>query len=176
MLNEEDRARGLLLNLTGDGKGKSSSAFGIALRALGWEWRVAVLQFIKSERPTGERNFFLHHFPGVLFESRGLGLTKLPGDHAAAARAAWERAKELLSGFDGELLILDELNVAVHLGFIDATCAAAALAGRRAGLNVIVTGRNAAPEVVAVSDLVSEVRAVKHPFRHGDPARKGLDF
>ena len=83
---------------------------------------------------------------------------------------------ELLRDFDGELLILDELNVAVHLGFIDAACAAAALAGRRAGLNVIVTGRNAAPEVIAVSDLVSEVRVVKHPFQHGDPARKGLDF
>lgn len=176
MLNEEDRSKGLLLNLTGDGKGKSSGAFGIALRALGWEWRVAVLQFIKSERPTGERNFFLRHFPEVLFESRGLGLTKLPGDHAAAARAGWERAKELLAGFGGELLILDELNVAIDRGFIDAAEAAAALAGRRAGLNVIVTGRNAAPEVIAVSDLVSEVREVKHPFRRGDPARKGLDF
>ena len=81
-----------------------------------------------------------------------------------------------MTGFDGELLILDELNVAIHLGFIDAAEAAVALAGRRAGLNVIVTGRDASPEVVAVSDLVSEVRVVKHPFQHGDPARKGLDF
>lgn len=176
MLNETDRSKGLLLTLTGDGKGKSSSAFGIALRALGWEWRVAILQFIKSERPTGERNFFLRHFPEVRFESTGLGLTKNPGDHAAAARNGWKKAQDLLQTFDGELLVLDELNVAIHHGFIDAAEAAGALAGRRAGLNVIVTGRNAAPEVTAVSDLVSEIRMVKHPFLHGDPARKGLDY
>lgn len=176
MLKEEDRSKGLLLTLTGDGKGKSSGAFGIALRALGWEWRVAILQFIKSERPTGERNFFLKHFPEVLFESTGLGLTKLPGDHAGAAGRGWVRAQELLRDFDGELLILDELNVAIHLGFVDAAAAAEALAGRREGLNVIVTGRDAAPEVIAVADLVSEIQVVKHPFQKGDPARKGLDF
>ncbi len=176
MLKEEDRSKGLLLTLTGNGKGKSSSALGIALRALGWEWRVAVLQFIKSERPTGERNFFLKYFPEVLFESTGLGLTKLPGDHAGAAGRGWERAQDLLQNFDGELLILDELNVAIHLGFVDAAAAAAALAGRREGLNVIVTGRDAAPEVIAVADLVSEIQVVKHPFQKGDPARKGLDF
>lgn len=176
MLNEKDHSKGLLLNLTGDGKGKSSSAFGIALRALGWEWSVAILQFIKSDRPTGERNFFQKHFSEMIFESRGLGLTKLPGDHAAAAQNGWRRALELLQNFEGELLVLDELNVAIHHGFLDPAEVAAALAGRREGLNVIVTGRNAAPEVLAVSDLVSEVQEVKHPYQHGDPARKGLDY
>jgi len=176
MLNAEDRSRGLLLNLTGDGKGKSSSAFGIAIRALGWGWKVAILQFIKSGRETGERNFFHRYFPDMIFESRGLGLMRNPGDHAAAARECWGRARQLLNEFDGELLVLDELNNAVRLGFVAPAEAAAALTGRRPGLNVVVTGRNAAPELVAVSDLVSEIRAVKHPFEHGDPARKGLDF
>lgn len=176
MLKEEDRTKGLLLNLTGDGKGKSSSAFGIAVRALGWEWRVAVLQFIKGGRPTGERNFFRKYVPGMMFESCGLGLTKGPGDHASAAAASWERAKELLRGFDGELLILDELNIAVRHGYLDAAEVAAALSGRRAGLNVIVTGRGAAPELLEIADLVSEIRAVRHPFLNGEPARKGLDY
>lgn len=174
MLRENDR--GLLLNLTGDGKGKSSGAFGIAVRAIGWEWRVAVLQFLKGNRPTGERNFFTNHFPGMIFECCGLGITTRPGDHAGAARRGWERAKELLAGFDGELLILDELNVALRNGYIGAEEAAQALAARRRGLNVIVTGRGAPPELIAVSDLVSEVREIRHPYRDGLPAQKGLDY
>ena len=87
-----------------------------------------------------------------------------------------ERAKELLRGFDGELLILDELNIAVRHGYLDAAEVAAALSGRRAGLNVIVTGRGAAPELLEIADLVSEIRAVRHPFLNGEPARKGLDY
>ena len=174
MLHENDR--GLLLNLTGDGKGKSTGAFGIAIRALGWNWRVAILQFLKSARPTGERNFFTRHFPEMIFEDLGLGLTTHPGDHAGAARRGWERAKELLTGFDGELLILDELNVALRNGYLDGNEVVAALANRRAGLNVIVTGRGALPELVAVSDLVSEVREIRHPFRQGVPAQKGIDY
>ena len=87
-----------------------------------------------------------------------------------------QRAKELLRGFDGELLILDELNIAVRRGYLDAAEVAAALSGRRAGLNVIVTGRGAAPELLEIADLVSEIRAVRHPFLNGEPARKGLDY
>lgn len=174
MLNEENR--GLLLNLTGDGKGKSTSAFGIAIRALGWNWRVAILQFLKSDRPTGERNFFTTHFPEVIFEDLGLGLTTHPGDHAGAARRGWARAKELLAGFDGELLILDELNVALRNGYLDVAEVVSLLSERRGTLNVIVTGRGAPPELVAVSDLVSEVREIRHPFREGVPAQKGIDY
>lgn len=174
MLHEEDR--GLLLNLTGDGKGKSTSAFGIAVRALGWNWRVAILQFLKGDRPTGERNFFTTNFPEVIFEDWGLGLTNHPGDHAGAARRGWERAKELLAGFRGELLILDELNVALRNGYLVCDEVVESLVNRRGNLNVIVTGRGAPPELVAVSDLVSEVREIRHPFRNGVPAQKGIDY
>ena len=171
-----DKDRGLLLNLTGDGKGKSTSAFGTAVRALGWGWRVAILQFLKGDRMTGERNFFTTHFPEMIFEDLGLGLSTHPGDHAGAARRGWERAKELLAGFDGELLILDALNVALRNGYLSADEVIPALTGRRETLNVIVTGRGAPPELVAVSDLVSEVREIRHPFRSGIPAQKGIDY
>ena len=156
MLKEEDRTKGLLLNLTGDGTGKSSSAFGIAVRALGWEWRVAVLQFIKGGRPTGERNFFRKYVPGMMFESCGLGLTKGPGDHAFAVEAAQQLLRPLPAGCGGGSVVAGP--------------------GRRAGLNVIVTGRGAAPELLEIADLVSEIRAVRHPFLNGEPARKGLDY
>ncbi len=176
MLEETDRNRGLLLTLTGDGKGKSSSAFGVALRALGRGWQVAVLQFIKGELETGEKLFFRRYFPELLFESTGLGLTSRPGDHAGMAGKGWEQAKELLRNFGGELLILDELSVALRNGYLDIPEVLTELTNRRAGLNVIVTGRGAPPELIEISDLVSEVKDVKHPYRQGVPARKGLDY
>ncbi|MDR0931701.1 MAG: cob(I)yrinic acid a,c-diamide adenosyltransferase [Victivallales bacterium] len=174
MLNEKDR--GLLLNLTGDGKGKSSSAFGVAIRAIGWGWSVAVLQFIKNDRPTGERNFFTTRFPEMIFECCGLGLTTKPGDHAGMARRGWERGKELLNGFEGELLILDELNIAIRNGYLDPAEVAQVLRKRKCGLNVIVTGRGICPEIAAISDLISEIKDVRHPYREGVKAQKGLDY
>ncbi len=175
-LTAEDREAGLLLNFTGDGKGKTSAALGTVLRALGWGWRVAVLQFLKGERPTGEREFFQRYFPEVLFESRGLGRTIRPGDHEGEARRAWTRAAELLRDFDGDLLVLDELNVALGHGFLEPEEVLPALRGRRKALNVIITGRYAPAELLAQSDLVSEIGAVKHPYRQGVSARKGLDY
>ncbi len=176
MLNEEDRAAGLLLNLTGDGKGKTSGALGMTVRALGWGWRVAVVQFMKGDLETGERSFFRTHFPEMIFEQYGLGLLSRPGDHAGMAQRGWARARELLAEFPGELLVLDELNNALTHGFVDLDEALDALKRRREALNVIVTGRYAPPELVELSDLVSEIREVKHPYRRGIPARKGLDY
>ncbi len=176
MLEFDDREAGLLLNITGDGKGKTTSALGTAVRALGWGWRVAVLQFIKSERETGERRFFTRYFPEMRFEGCGLGLTCQAGDHAGFARAGWLEAVKLLREFDGELLILDELNVALSLHFLDVGEVVAALENRRKALNVIVTGRGAPPELLAASDLVSEIREIKHPYRKGIPARAGIDY
>lgn len=117
MLNEEDRAAGLLLNLTGrTAKGKTSGALGMTVRALGWGWRVAVVQFMKGDRETGERSFFRTHFPEMIFEQYGLGLLSRPGDHAGMAQRGWARARELLAEFPGELLVLDELNNALTHG------------------------------------------------------------
>ena len=161
---------------TGDGKGKTSAALGTVVRALGWNWRVAVLQFMKSDRDTGERLFFKRFFPQLLFEDLGLGRSCKPGEHKAAAQAGWFRAAELLQKFDGELLVLDELNVTLGKGYLELPDVLQVLRERRAGLNVVVTGRYAPPEVLELADLVSSIEEVKHPFQSGIPAQKGLDY
>ena len=168
--------KGLLYNFTGNGKGKTSAALGVVLRALGRGWKVAVLQFMKGGRETGERLFFQKYFPEIYFEGCGLGRTCRAGDHAAHAREGWKTAAGLLKKFDGELLVLDELNVALSHGYLDLAEVIAALQERRPELNVIVTGRNSPPELRAVSDLVSDIAPEKHPYQQGIPARKGLDY
>lgn len=168
--------KGLLYNFTGNGKGKTSAALGVVLRALGRGWKVAVLQFMKGDRETGERLFFQRHFPEIFFEGCGLGRTCKPGDHAGLAREGWKTAAEMLKDFDGELLVLDELNVALAHNYLDLHEVIESLQNRRPELNVIVTGRNSPPELRAVSDLVSDIAPEKHPYRQGIPARKGLDY
>ena len=168
--------KGLLYNFTGNGKGKTSAAFGMVLRALGWGWKVAVLQFMKGERETGERLFFQKYFPEIYFAGCGLGRTCRTGDHAGAAREGWKIASDLLKNFDGELVVLDELNVALTHQYLDIRAVTEALRNRRPGLHVVVTGRNSPPELRAVSDLVSDIAEEKHPFKQGIPARKGLDY
>ena len=167
---------GLVYNFTGTGKGKTSAALGIALRALGWGWDIAFLQFIKGDRETGEKRFFERYFPDTEFTQLGFGFTNTPYDHVGAARLGWERAATLLHDFAGELLILDELNVAMSHGLIPIDEVVAAVSSKRTGLNVVITGRGAPPELLAVCDLVSEVGELKHPYRRGIPARKGLDY
>ncbi len=168
--------KGLLYNFTGNGKGKTSAALGVVLRALGRGWKVAVLQFMKGERETGERLFFRQYFPEMYFEGCGLGRSCKPGDHAAYAREGWKNALEMLRNFDGELLVLDELNVVLSHGYLDMREVTEALKNRRPELNVIVTGRNSPPELREISDLVSDIAAEKHPYQQGVPARKGLDW
>ena len=168
--------KGLLYNFTGSGKGKTSAALGVVLRALGRGWKVAVLQFMKGERETGERLFFRRYFPEIFFEGCGLGRSCRPGDHAAYAREGWKTAEELLKNFDGELLVLDELNAVLSHEYLDSDEVTEALKNRRSGLNVIVTGRKSPPELRAISDLVSDIAAEKHPYQLGIPARKGLDY
>ena len=176
MDGQEKNERGLLLNYTGEGKGKSSAAFGTALRALGWGWKVGILQFIKDSAPTGEAQFFRKYFPDLIFEQCGAGMLDLDLDHRGAAEAGWKRAQQLLKEFDGELLIFDELNVVLHFYLLEPDDVAKALLERRPGLNVILTGRYAHPKIVAISDLVTTVDIIKHPFQQGIPARRGIDF
>lgn len=176
-MEKSDSERGLLLDFTGNGKGKSSAAFGTALRALGWGWKVGILQFIKdSETVTGEAQFFRRCFPELIFEQFGVGMLDRDADHRGAAEAGWRRAQELLTGFDGELLIFDELNVAMHYGLLSPVDVARALRERRPGLNVILTGRDAPPEIISICDLVTTMDETKHPFRQGILARRGIDF
>ena len=176
IMDASESSRGLLLNYTGDGKGKSSAAFGTALRALGWGWKVGILQFIKDDAPTGEAQFFRRYFPELIFEQYGAGMLDRDADHRGAAEAGWKRAQELLQTFDGELLIFDELNVVLHFYLLEPDDIRAALLARRPGLNVILTGRYAHPKIIEISDLVTRVECEKHPFEQGLPARRGIDF
>ena len=171
-----DTERGLLLNYTGEGKGKSSAAFGTVLRALGWGWKVGILQFIKDDAPTGEAQFFRRYFPDLIFEQYGAGMLDRDADHRGAAERGVKRAAERLKNFDGELLVFDELNVVLHFYLLEPDTIREALLSRRPGLNVIITGRYAHPKILEISDLVTRVECEKHPFEKGFPARRGIDF
>lgn len=169
--------KNLLLNFTGNGKGKTSAALGLTLRALGWDWEIGFIQFIKTDRETGEKRFFAKYFPKMLFRQIGLGCTFMhQGDHAGAAQAGWREVAELLQSFPGRLLVLDELNIAVQQNFIAVQTVITGLQNRRDGLNVIITGCYAKPKLLAVCDLVSEIAPVKHYFAQGCPAVTGLDL
>lgn len=175
-MDTTETKRGLLLNYTGEGKGKSSAAFGTALRALGWGWKVGIIQFIKDDAPTGEAQFFRRYFPELVFEQYGAGMLDRDADHRGAAERGWQRARELLKSFDGELLIFDELNVVLHFYLLEPDDIRKALLERKPELNVILTGRYAHPKILEISDLVTRVECEKHPFEKGFPARRGIDF
>ena len=177
MLKEEDRSAGILLNITGNGKGKTTSAFGITIRALGWGWNVVFLQFVKGAVETGEKRFFasLNH-PSLLFEQVGAGLSWHPGGHKGMAEAGWKRAEAFLRSGEVDLLVMDELNIALHYQWLSLDHVLDALKHRPPHQNVIITGRYAPAPLLDLSDLVSEIRSVKHPFDKGIPAIRGIDF
>ena len=170
--------KGLLIVNTGPGKGKSTAAFGLVLRALGHDWPVGVVQFGKGAWETGERRV-LERFPGVTWYTLGQGFTWETQDRArdvAAAEAAWAKALALMADPAIRLLLLDELNIALRYEHLPLAAVVAALQARRPDLHVIVTGRNAKPELVAAADLVTEMVAVKHHFAAGVKAQAGIEF
>jgi cob(I)alamin adenosyltransferase len=172
-------SKGLLMVHTGPGKGKSSAAFGLVLRALGHDWKVGVVQFGKGAWETGERKA-LERFPDLVsWHTLGEGFTWETQDRArdvAAAARAWDKAKELMADPDIKLLVLDELNIALRYEHLALDEVVATLAARRPDLHVIVTGRNAKPELVAAADLVTEMQATKHHFAAGVKAQAGIEF
>jgi cob(I)alamin adenosyltransferase len=171
--------KGLLIVNTGPGKGKSTAAFGLALRVLGHGGRVGVVQFVKGAWHTGERDAFAAFGDRVEWHSMGEGFTWETQDRArdiAAATRAWGKALELMADPSINLVILDELNIALRYDYLDLGEVVRALASRREGLHVVVTGRNAKPELVAAADLVTEMGAVKHHFSAGVKAQKGIEF
>ena len=171
--------KGLLIIHTGHGKGKSTAAFGLALRALGRGWRVGVVQFIKGAWETGERTAFQRFADQMVWRTMGEGFTWETQDRArdvAAAGVAWSEALKVMADATVRLLILDELNIALRYDYLPLAEVIAALAARREDLHIVVTGRNAKPELVAAADLVTEMTLVKHHFAAGVRAQEGIEF
>ena len=171
--------RGLVLVYTGDGKGKSSSAFGVIARALGWGQRVGVVQFIKGKWKTGERQFFAGFEDRIDWRTMGEGFTWDTQDltrDTATAEAAFATAREMLASGDYDLVVLDEINIALQYGYLPEAVVIAGLEARSDRTSVILTGRDAKPALCEYADLVSEMRAVKHPFDAGIKAVRGIDY
>jgi cob(I)alamin adenosyltransferase len=172
-------SKGLLIVHTGPGKGKSTAAFGLALRALGRGWKVGVVQFIKGAWETGERLAFARFGEQMVWRTMGEGFTWETQDRArdvAAAEAAWRVVQEMMADPAIRLLVLDELNVALRYEYLPLAEVVAALKARRPDLHVVVTGRNAKPELIEAADLVTEMGAVKHHFAAGVKAQEGIEF
>ena len=179
MLATKTEERGLLIVHTGTGKGKSTAAFGMVMRCLGHGMRVGIVQFIKGAWDTGERHV-LERFPDlVTCRAMGEGFTWDTQDRArdiAAARAAWEAAKAMIADHAYRLVLLDELNIVLRYDYLLIDEVVAALRQKPRDLHVIVTGRNAKPELLEIADLVTEMTLVKHPFRSGVKAQAGIEF
>ena len=171
--------KGLLLVHTGPGKGKSTAAFGLMLRALGTGWKVGVVQFGKSRTETGERRAARAFGDRVIWKTLGEGFTWETQDRdrdVAAAEAAWAAVREMMADPEIRLLILDELNITLRYGHLDPAAVVAELVARRPDLHVVVTGRNAKPELMEAADLVTEFAAAKHHFAAGVRAQPGIEF
>lgn len=171
--------RGLLIVHTGNGKGKSSSAFGMAVRSLGWGMKVGIVQYVKGAWETGEKNFFQANPDLLTFEVMGEGFTWDTQDRArdiAAARAAWERSKALILDPDYDFIILDELNIVLRQETLPIDEIVAFLTDRPLTKHICITGRSAKPELIEIADLVTEFGEVKHPYKAGFKAQKGVEY
>ncbi len=179
MLAGKTQERGLVIVHTGTGKGKSTAAFGVVMRCLGHGMRVGIVQFVKGAWETGERKL-LERFPElVTCRAMGEGFTWETQDRVrdiAAARAAWDAAKAMIADPRYRLVLLDELNIVLRYDYLPLDEVVAALKAKPRDLHVIVTGRNAKPELIDLADLVTEMTLVKHPFRSGVRAQKGIEF
>jgi cob(I)alamin adenosyltransferase len=176
---EKTIEKGLLIVHTGAGKGKSTAAFGLALRMLGRGRRIGVVQFIKGAWHSAERDALSLFGDQVAWHTMGEGFTWETQDlerDVAAAERAWAKALELMADPTFALVILDELNIALRYDYLDLSAVVAALCARREGLHVVVTGRNAKPELTAAADLVTEMTLVKHHFAAGVKAQPGIEF
>ncbi len=176
--------KGLLIVHTGKGKGKSTAAFGLAVRAIGNGMKVGIVQFVKGKWQTGERGV-LEHFPDqVTIRTMGEGFTWETQDRArdiAAAEQAWAVSQEMIEASRGpdpayHMVILDELNIVLRYDYLPLDEVVEVLANRPADLHVVVTGRNAKEPLIEAADLVTEMTMIKHPFRSGVKAQKGIEF
>lgn len=172
------RAPSLVLVNTGNGKGKSSAAFGVMLRAVARDWKVAVVQFIKgSDWKVGEEK--IGRQLGVEWHALGGGFTwdsNDPSADIALAQSAWAQASALIASGDYHLVILDEVTYLSTWGWVPTEEIVAAIANRPSHVNVVITGRDAAPEIIAIADTVTEMREIKHAYQSGIGAKRGIDF
>ena len=179
MLATKTEERGLLIVHTGLGKGKSTAAFGMVMRCIGHGMRVGIVQFVKGAWTSGERAV-LERFPDlVTLKAMGEGFTWDTQDRQRdlkAARQAWDASQAMLADPRYHLVILDELNIVLRYDYLPLDEVLNALKAKRADLHVVVTGRNAKPELIELADLVTDMTLVKHPFRAGVKAQKGIEF
>ena len=179
MLATKTEERGLLIVHTGTGKGKSTAAFGLVLRCLGHGMRVGIVQFVKGVWNTGERVALERYGDLVTCRAMGEGFTWDTQDRArdiAAAQRAWEVAKAMISDPAYRLVLLDEMNIVLRYDYLPLDEVVAVLKKKPRDLHVVVTGRNAKPELIDAADLVTEMTLVKHPFRAGVKAQPGIEF
>ena len=173
--------KGLIIVHTGKGKGKSSAAFGMIFRAIAHGMPCAVVQYIKGGMKTGERDLIEGRFADVCqFHTMGEGFTWETQDKTRdieMARAAWEQSKALIRDPETRMVLLDEINIALRYGYLDLAEVVAFLKTEKPEMtHVILTGRNAAEELIEIADLVTEMELVKHPFRSGVKAQAGVEF
>ena len=181
MMEDKNREKGLIIVLTGAGKGKSSSAFGMIMRCIAHGLPCAVVQFIKGTWVTGERDFLRQNYPEQCrFVVAGEGFTWETQDRErdiAAARAGWETAKALIRDPSLRMVLLDEINIALRYDYLDIDEVVSFLEAEKPEMtHVVLTGRNAKPALVEAADLVTEMTLVKHPFREGVKAQPGVEF
>jgi cob(I)alamin adenosyltransferase len=183
MAEQRKPRRGLTLVFTGNGKGKTTAAVGLTVRAAGNRMRVFFLQFIKGQWKSGEREV-LRNLPNVDLEVTGRGFTierlrnpKIPlEDHAAAAAHGWQVAQQIVHEGEYDVVVLDEVLGAVKAGLVPLDELLALVGSKPPELHLVLTGRDAPPALVEVADLVSEIQPVKHPLQHGIKAQRGIEF
>jgi len=177
-IKQATRDQGVLIINTGNGKGKSSSGFGMVARALGHGMKVGVVQFIKGRDTTGEENFF-RRFAEVDYQIMGEGFTWETQDRQRdieAANAAWQKVRAMLNDPDYELILLDELNIALKYQYIDINEVIHDLQNRPPMQHVIITGRAARAELIEIADTVTEMKEIKHAFKNGIRMQKGIEY
>ncbi len=181
-LAEATEEKGLIIVHTGAGKGKSTAAFGMAIRSLGQGMKVAIVQFIKGAIPTGEGAFIdklAKLGMSIEMHTLGEGFTWKTQDRdrdIATAQKGWQKAVELMRDPTIDLVILDELNIATKYEYISTATVIEEFLQKRPMLHVVITGRNASPELIEIADLVSEMKVIKHPYSRGIKPQRGVEF
>ena len=171
--------KGVMIFLTGDGKGKTSSAFGMVLRALGYNHKVGVVQFIKGQQLSGEELYLKNTLPDVQFYQMGTGFTWDTQDRSSdieAAEKTWSVAQRMLKDKTLDLVILDEITYMLSFKYLDTDTIINSIKGRPFGQSVVVTGRGGGSRLREIADTVSEVKEIKHAYNNGIKARKGVDY